>query len=94
MLLLVPEEKPAGHLARPAAEEGLEPGLKLVVVPAGGLVEEQPEVVQEQLVVQKQPHRRRIVISETESMVSWILRNLSKRSSLERGGGDTLRDYY
>ena len=86
MLLLVPEEKPAGHLARPAAEEGLEPGLKLVVVPAGGLVEEQPEVVQEQLVVQKQPHRRRIVISETESMVSWILRNLSKRSSLERGG--------
>ena len=94
MLLLVPEEKPAGHLARPAAEEGLEPGLELVVVPAGGLVEEQPEVVQEQLVVQKQPHRRRIVISETESMVSWILRNLSKRSSLERGGGDTLRDYY
>ena len=78
MLLLVPEEKPAGHLTRPAAEEGLEPGLKLVVVPAGGLVEEQPEVVQEQLVVQKQPHRRRIVISEIESMVSWIFKELIK----------------
>ena len=61
---LVPQEEPAGDLVRPPVPEGQEPVLEQLVVPAGRLVDQELEVVQEQVVVQEQSQRRGVVPAE------------------------------
>ena len=61
---LVPEEEPAGGLVCPPVAECPQPVLELEVVARVGLVQEQLEVVEEQLVVQEQPERGRAVLAE------------------------------
>jgi hypothetical protein len=64
--LLVPEKEPAGGLVCPPVAECAEPVLELEVVTGVGLVQQKLQVVEEQLVVQEQPQRRRAVLAEKQ----------------------------
>ncbi len=62
--LLVSQEEPTGGLVGATIAKGAEPVLQLEIVARVGLVQQQLQVVQEQLVVQEQTQRRRAVLAE------------------------------
>jgi len=61
---LVAEEEPAGDLVRPPGPQGVEPVHQLLVMPGRWPINEKLEMVQEQVVLQQHPHRRRVVPAE------------------------------
>jgi hypothetical protein len=67
---LVSEEEATGGLVCPPTAEGAEPVLQLKVVARVGLVEQELQVVEEQLVVQEQPQRGRAVLAENKPDVN------------------------